>query len=413
MNWLRRFRNDKSANVGVLFAISVTPILGVTGAAVDYMRASNARVELQAAVDAAAIAGVIADAPNDAARITLAQNYLTANVANPDIVTLPLEDESLETSVGLNRGIMTVRASGTIETVMIKVLGVDAIPITVTSQAVKDRNSMPVCVLALNKAASKAINFAGNSTFIANKCFVQSNSAAADALSIAGSAVAKAAGFCAVGGYSAPSSQTPMPQRDCLSVDDPYANTAPPVPASCNGSNTNVAVQPNKTRTLQPGTYCGGLDLKGNVTLQPGLYIIKDGNLSINSQATVTGDGVTFYIMGTNAGFTINGGGSINVTAMSSGDYKGLVIVHDRASNVGSTNTLNGNSGTVIKGVVYTPTQQLTLTGTGTFGQTSPFMPIIADQIKISGNAGASSDVTAMDTVKPVPFVPTGARLIF
>jgi hypothetical protein len=241
---------------------------------------------------------------------------------------------------------------------------------------------------------------------------VQSNSGASDALAIAGSAVAKAAGFCAVGGYSAPASQSPMPRGNCLTADDPYSATAAPVPASCNGSNTYVSVQPNKSRTLQPGTYCGGLDLKGNVTLQPGLYIIKDGNLSINSQATVTGNGVTFYIMGSGAGFTINGGGNIDLTAMSSGDYKGMVIVHDRASNIGSTNTLNGNSGTVIKGVIYTPTQQLTLTGTGTFGQTSPFMPLIADQIKISGNAGASSDVTAMDTVQPVPFVSTSARLI-
>jgi Flp pilus assembly protein TadG len=169
MSWLRRFLKNKSANVGVLFAISVTPILGVTGAAVDYMRASSARTELQAAADAAAIAGVIADAPNDSARISLAQSYLAANISNADLVSLPLEEEGLETAVALNRGVMTVHASGAIETVMIKLLGIDTIPITVTAQAIKDRNSMPVCVLALNKAASKAINFAGNSTFIANK----------------------------------------------------------------------------------------------------------------------------------------------------------------------------------------------------------------------------------------------------
>ena len=51
--------------------------------------------------------------------------------------------------------------------------------------------------------------------------------------------------------------------------------------------------------TLQPGIYCGGLEI-GNTngatyTLSAGTYIIAGGTLEFNSQGNVTGSGVTFY----------------------------------------------------------------------------------------------------------------------
>ena len=52
-------------------------------------------------------------------------------------------------------------------------------------------------------------------------------------------------------------------------------------------------MQPNEQKTLAPGIYCGGLTIKGGLT--------------INSQAAVSGSGVTFYLTGSGAGFSING----------------------------------------------------------------------------------------------------------
>ncbi len=51
----RRFGADKSGAVGVIFGLSVIPMMGLAGAAVDYGRASAARAGMQAAVDAAAL----------------------------------------------------------------------------------------------------------------------------------------------------------------------------------------------------------------------------------------------------------------------------------------------------------------------------------------------------------------------
>ena len=66
------------------------------------------------------------------------------------------------------------------------------------------------------------------------------------------------------------------------------------------------------------------------------------------------------------------------------GDYGGLLIFQDRASNTGATNTLNGSAGTKLVGAIYTATQTVSVSGGSGFGQQSPLMPIIADQIKFS-----------------------------
>ena len=50
-----RFLQDRRANVGIIFALSIVPVFGLAGAAVDYSRASAARTEMQAAADATAL----------------------------------------------------------------------------------------------------------------------------------------------------------------------------------------------------------------------------------------------------------------------------------------------------------------------------------------------------------------------
>ncbi len=50
-----RFRANERGNVAVIFAITLLPILGLIGAAVDYSRANNARTALQTALDTTAL----------------------------------------------------------------------------------------------------------------------------------------------------------------------------------------------------------------------------------------------------------------------------------------------------------------------------------------------------------------------
>ncbi len=74
-----RFRADQRGNIAVIFAISILPILGLIGAAVDYTRANNARSALQSALDTTSLM-ISKDAPSmTASQIQArAQQYFNA-----------------------------------------------------------------------------------------------------------------------------------------------------------------------------------------------------------------------------------------------------------------------------------------------------------------------------------------------
>ncbi len=60
---LRNFRAARHGNVALIFALTLIPLMGAVGAAVDYSIAANARTELQAAADAAAVGAVAKSSP--------------------------------------------------------------------------------------------------------------------------------------------------------------------------------------------------------------------------------------------------------------------------------------------------------------------------------------------------------------
>ncbi len=190
---------------------------------------------------------------------------------------------------------------------------------------------------------------------------------------------------------------------------DPFEKLAHPASVGCD--HTSVSVDPKQTKTLRPGIYCNGLALKGTATLEPGVYVVKNGPLLISSQATVRGTGVTFYLTGTSAGFSMEGGASMDLKAPTSGAYGGILVFQDRASNPGFENRVAGGADSIIVGAIYTPTQKVTVSGGSGFGQKSPFMTIIADQVRISGSSTSSTNMTGISLAAPLPQSLSGARL--
>jgi hypothetical protein len=165
--------------------------------------------------------------------------------------------------------------------------------------------------------------------------------------------------------------------------------------------------------TLSPGVHCGGLDLKGDVQLNPGLYVVH-GGMRINAKANVTGAGVTIYLTGENATFDINGGGNVSLSAPLSGVHQGLLIWQDRDVSAGATNKINGNSGMDLVGAIYAPTQQVEFQGNSAYGQNSRFMPVIADTVSFTGSSTVTvrADTTVMDTNPSLPHLDDHPRLV-
>ena len=396
---LKRFRTSEQGNVAIAFALTLLPIAAFGGAALDYSRAGAARNKLQAATDGAALGAAAAtNVSSDQQRIALAETLFKAN-AIPDA----------SASAAIVGGKVVVTASATIKTTTMSLMKVPEMTVSARSTALRRVAGPPACVLALNKTASGAISFSGNTDFSAVGCTVHSNSTSPQGLSVSGTASVVASGFCSAGGVSTTTPLTPEPRKNCQQLADPFRNLRAPVTTGCTYPN-NVQVQPNEQKTLSPGIYCNGLSIKGGAVLQAGVYVIK-GPLTINSQATVTGTDVTFYLTGNQAGFTFNGSSGLSLEAPKTGDYGGVLIFQDQAANAGATNTLNGSASTKLVGALYTATQTISVTGSSGFGQQSQLMPIIADQIKFSGSSTAKADVAGFNMAAPLPQAGSEARL--
>src|SRR5215213_4013902 len=324
---LQRFRNSDHGNVGMVFALSLLPVVGMAGGALDYTRATTTRQKLQAATDMAALGAATANSvSSDAQRIALAQSLFKANDTSGAAVSASVAGDKV-----------TVVADARVKTTLMSVMQVSEIGLSVRSTAARATSGPPACVLALNKTVNGAITFSGSADFLAVGCSVHSNSRSPSSLSISGSGSVTAAGFCSAGGVST-------------------------------------------SRT-------------------------------INSQAAVSGSGVTFYLTGSGAGFTINGGGAVTLTAPTSGVYGGVLVFQDRLANVGATNTLNGGASTKLVGAIYTAAQELSVNGGSGFGQQSQLMPIVADQVKFSGSTTAKADVTGFNMAAPLPQFSSEAML--
>jgi hypothetical protein len=135
--------------------------------------------------------------------------------------------------------------------------------------------------------------------------------------------------------------------------------------------------------------YCGGISIVGQaeITFAPGLYVIKDGTLSASGGGALTGNGVTFYLTGKGAGVDLGGVTTTHFTAASDGPFPGFVFFLDPSAGPAKSSQVSGTAELFFEGIIYLPTQALTVTGSSGVFAPSPFTMYIADTIKIAGNA--------------------------
>ncbi len=134
-NFREHFIAANSGNVAVIFAITLVPLLGFVGAAVDYSRTSSARSSMQVALDSAAlmVSKEIAATPTmTAAQINdKATTYFNALYTNPNSPTVTVA-AAYTANVG-NGATVVVTGSGSVTTEFLKVLGFPTLGITASS----------------------------------------------------------------------------------------------------------------------------------------------------------------------------------------------------------------------------------------------------------------------------------------
>jgi Flp pilus assembly protein TadG len=259
------------------------------------------------------------------------------------------------------------------------------------------------CVLALAPATGGAVTVSGSTSVGLNGCDIASNSRAANALLMSGSSAALSANCVHTVGQAVVTNQLAL--TGCPSVRefapvmrDPYGTVAEPIAegpcrARNQGSpNTNTVLTPTYAHPsgVKSMRFCNGLDLKGNVTLAPGLYIIEGGDVRINSGnidssgiTTLSGEGVTFYLTGTGR-MNLAGNGVLRLDAPTSGPFSGLLVFSSRSQS-GMSHRVTGASGSTIQGAVYAPASEIQMTGNSK--STGGCTQIIGNTVVFTGNS--------------------------
>lgn len=390
----KRFLSSDRGNVATLFAMLAPAIIGGVGLSVETSYWYYTDLRLQAAADAAAYTAAIekrtgsnAAAVDAAAQDAASNNGFrlasgTISVNSPPLSGAHMTNDAVEVILH-----QTVKRSFT--SIFTKT------PVNENARAVAlFQTASKACMLALNPSASSAMLFSGSTSVNLTGCSVMSDSIAADAVKVQGSAQMQADCVISVGGVDLGSStnmtQCSTPVTNAPSVADPFADVPAPVATgSCQNGNTSS----NGTASLSPGYYCHGMSLKGDVTLAPGVYYVSGNDFQINANANVTGSGVTIYLQA-GSEVSINGTAYVNVSAPTSGTYSGILFFGDRNGSPYETNTFNGTANSKLTGAIYFASEAVQYLGN--FSGQSGCTQVVANTIVWSGSTAIQQDCSSL-----------------
>lgn len=374
-----RAYSDTRGSVAMLFALSFPVLLMIAGLAVDYGHMSLKKTQLQAAVDAAAVAAAheLHVSNTNAAQIkAVADNAIHANLGLApntaavitDIIKDPLSvvvDAKLDVSPVLLAGI--TGASGTVSGhAVARVVG-----------------GLPLCVLGLEDKSAGAITLESKARMTGNACAVYSNSSNPQGIKSKDAAVLTAGLICSAGGkVGSKTNFAPEPLTDCPPLSDPLASRPPPPVGSC--THNNLVID-DDDRTLSPGVYCGGLriDDEANVKLNPGIYVIKDGPLVVRDESRLSGQYVGFYLVGSGATFHFGNDSSIDLGAPKDGPMAGLLFFEDRNVKKKQKHEIFSDDARNLLGTIYLSQGRLYIDAYRPIADQSAYTAIIASQVEL------------------------------
>ncbi|NLH81704.1 MAG: hypothetical protein GX458_12770 [Phyllobacteriaceae bacterium] len=332
-----------------MVAIASVPMAMGIGMAVDFSRASTARAQMQAALDAAVVAG--AKDGTSSWTTTATRTFTGALVSG---VTVSSKSFALDSD-----GNYGGSARGTLATSFAGLFSLASLSLEVSATAVKPVSGNKVCILLLSSTASPGLLLNGGANLNAPACEVDVKSTGNPAATFNAGTTFSTLKTCVQGTSILDNGGTHASlSKGCTTTTDPFAGTLPvPSSSTCNYSGLNYN---GGNVSLSPGTYCYGINFNGTttLTLSPGVYVIKSGNWNFNG-GTFSGTGVTFYFADSSY-IQFNGTTTLSLSAPTSGTYANLLWYE--AQNLSQSSfTVNATNGATISGLIWLPSRNLTL----------------------------------------------------
>ncbi|MCH8183954.1 MAG: hypothetical protein IID55_12285 [Proteobacteria bacterium] len=388
--WMGALAGDRRGGVLIYTAIVTPTLLGFAGLSIDVgLWQANKRV-VQAAVDAAAIAGALEVKRTNGNGLIqgAAERDAAANGFNADGGDVLIFRYPPQTGVAIgDTSAVEVIIQRSTATMFSRLFMPNAV--TISARAVARFDIDDTCLWSLNPTMRGAIKIAGGAQ-VQLGCGILVNSSDLEALTQSGTSCLSASRLKVAGGFTG-DCLNPTPLTGVNQIADPLA--ALPKPSYLQGAcdyDAKIVVNAGETLTLSPGVYCNDISIlsDGQVEFLPGVYILDRAGLNISAQATVTGNGVTFYLSennNTSNNISIAGGASVQLSAPTEGDLAGVLFYQDRNSSSSITHNLTGGSTMDLDGILYFPNNDLTFSGGAALDASSSML--IANSVTFTGNS--------------------------
>jgi len=404
---LSRFRRDQAGNYAIITAMAMPVFVGIAAYGTEVGVLLHRQKVMQHAADSAAVTAAVAvvTGANDYGAVqakAVAASYGFAASGGPvggnaDPASSVTINSPPRTGPNVsNQAAIEVTITQPQARLFTGIWGSGKY--TLGARAVAIPQGKP-CILALNRTASGAYSQQGTPSVNLINCSVIDDSSDSNALNVGGSAQLSTTFVGVVGGISGGAGITATygTTTGYHYTPDPYASSSYPSYSGCDKHNYST----HNTVTLSPGVYCGGIDLQSSasVTLNPGLYYLDGGSLSMSGQSTLKGTGVTLVFTSSSgnnyATASITGGATINLTAPTSGPTSGIAIFGDRNMPVGTTFKFAGGAAQTVSGAVYLAKGALQWAGNSS--ASDKCTQIVADTIQMVGTSALQVDCKGYD----------------
>lgn len=406
--YLKLWKLCLNGGITVSFALSSGALLVILGATFDYIQMTKKHAALQAMADGAAV--VVAQEMS----LANAKNTVLDSVAKTFVKTNQEKQNSIAiaTSFSSDKVSVTVELKNTWAPVFAHMF-VDGVTPVKASATAKIVGSGSVCMIGLDTKEKETIHLTKRAKLDASGCGVFSNSKHPKSIKVDDDASILADLTCSVGGISGlkKASIIPAPLTDCPQITDPLAGREPPKIGLCD---YNKLKFDDQNATLYPGTYCGGLKVKGTskIKLKPGIYVIKGGKLEVTEKAFFEGENVGFFLAGDKAKLAFKKETTISLTAPKDGVMAGLLFFESRSSSKIEKHEITSNNARMLLGAIYLPNGTLRIDSEGPIADKAAYTAIIARRIELDEGPTLylNSDYEATDV--PFPKGLLGGRVV-
>jgi Flp pilus assembly protein TadG len=410
----QRLSRNERGSMSVMIAIGLTVLLGFAALGVDVSLWLRAKNDVQAAADAAANSvAAAASAGNPAGRLTAEANTAAAasgfqNGMNGVTVTLnhPPASGAHAGNANAYEVIITAPQKVYLASVMrgatAPIVKGRAVALLVAGTPAPTFNT---CILGLSPLPSNIdVTANGNTVVTANGCDVDADSPSSSSINTNGGGSIHAANVRTVGGVSGGNIfVTGGIYTQQGSIPDPYAGLQMPSTGSTGSGNWNGPVHNTGTGNPPVMMINGDVNVRGNTTLDPGIYIINNGSFKDPGQSTVTGNGVTIILTSSNPAsdngvFSVTGQGGLNITAPTSGPTAGIALWADK-NLPNKEDTFAGGTTSNLVGAIYLPSHDVKYAGNS--GTTSKCMQLVAYNIIFTGTSSFNHNCNGVGTQDP------------